>query len=195
MPASTSPPVNPGEKAPDFALPDQSGAIHRLADYAGRSLVLYFYPKDGTEDCTIEACSFRDATPSFGRLDATILGISPDDVKTHGKFAKKHDLGFPLLADPKPASPVCRAFGTFVEKTMYGRPVTTVARTTYLIDGKGMVRARWDRDAIEADVAGHPAEVKAAVQKLLKGQDPQPATTVEVKPKRKATKKSAKKTP
>jgi thioredoxin-dependent peroxiredoxin len=195
MPANTptTPPVNPGEKAPDFALPDQGGTAHRLADYAGRPLVLYFYPKDGTEDCTIEACSFRDATPAFGKLDAAILGVSPDDAKTHGKFAAKHDLGFPLLADPKPASPVCRAYGTFVEKSMYGRPVTTIARTTYLIDGKGVVRARWDKDEIEADVAGHPAKVKAAVQRLLKGDEPKPGgAVVEVKAK-KSAKKTAKK--
>ncbi len=168
--------LDPGSKAPDFSLPDQTGTTHRLADLAGSPTVLYFYPKDDTEDCTTQACSFRDTLPAFQKLQATVLGISPDDVKRHAKFAAKHTLNFPILADPKPESPVCRAYGTFVEKTMYGKPVTTVARTTYLIDAKGIIRARWDKKQIEADVPAHAGAVKLAVEVLLKGLDPQPAT-------------------
>ena len=183
--------LDPGSKAPDFSLPDQSGTIHRLADVVGRPVILYFYPKDDTEDCTTQACSFRDDLPAFHKLKATVLGISPDDVKRHSKFAAKHTLNFPILADPKPQSPVCRAYGTFVEKTMYGKPVTTVARTTYLIDAKGTIRVRWDKKQIEADVPAHAGAVKIAVQALLKGLDPQPATeSVEKKTTKKSTKKA-----
>ena len=182
--------LDPGSKAPNFSLPDQTGATHRLSDLAGTPVVLYFYPKDDTEDCTTQACSFRDARPAFDKLHATVLGISPDDVKRHSKFAAKHALNFPILADPKPESPVCRAYGTFVEKTMYGKPVTTIARTTYLIDAKGIIRARWDKKLIEADVPAHAGAVKIAVQALLKGLDPQPASVTDEK---KITKKSAKK--
>jgi len=186
--------LNIGSKAPDFTLPDQSGTTHRLADHAGKPVVLYFYPKDDTEDCTIEACSFRDALPAFHKLKAAVLGISPDDVKRHAKFATKHALNFPILADPKPESKVCRAYGTFVEKTMYGKPVTTVARTTYLIDAKGIIRARWDKKQIEADVGGHPSEVQTAIRLLDAAQDPlQPPQTQPklISPRTQATVKKA----
>lgn len=159
--------LNTGDPAPPFELPDQHGTIRRLSEFLGSPLVLYFYPKDNTEDCTIEACAFRDAAADFARLNIPVLGISPDPPKTHARFDQKHALGFPLLSDPKPASPVCRAFGTFVEKTMYGKPATTIARTTFLLDARHVIAARWDKKQIEADVAAHPAAVLAAIHSLI----------------------------
>lgn len=144
-----------GSKAPAFTLPDQSGAKHKLADYQGRWVVLYFYPKDDTPGCTKEACQFNDTQQKLEQAGAVVLGVSPDDETSHGKFAEKFSLGFPLLADPK--KKVILKYGVWQEKNRYGKVYPGIVRTTYLIDPKGKVAKRWDN--VRAD--GHPEKVLA----------------------------------
>ena len=136
------PVVEEGRKAPAFALQDQNGTTHRLKDYAGRPVVLYFYPKDDTPGCTVEACAFRDAQPDFSKVKAAVLGVSVLDTKSKAKFAQKHGLNFPLLADEDHA--VAEAYGAWQERSMYGRKYMGVARITYLIGPDGKVAKRWD---------------------------------------------------
>jgi peroxiredoxin Q/BCP len=126
-----------GISAPEFILPDQSGEDHRLSDYRGQWVILYFYPKDMTSGCTTEACSFRDEFPTFNKINAVILGISKDSVKRHGKFAQKYELPFPLLSDEN--NTVCETYGVWIEKTMYGKKYMGIARTTYLINPEGKI--------------------------------------------------------
>jgi peroxiredoxin Q/BCP len=122
--------IEVGQKAPAFSLPDQAGKTHSLKDYAGKPVVLYFYPKDDTPGCTTEACNFRDALPDFSKVKATILGVSVLDSASKARFAKKHALNFPLLADADHA--VAERYGAWQEKSMYGRKYMGVARITYL---------------------------------------------------------------
>jgi peroxiredoxin Q/BCP len=152
--------VEPGRKAPAFALPDQDGKIHRLRDYAGRPLILYFYPKDDTPGCTREACAFRDALPDFKKGRAAVLGVSVLDVASKARFARKHGLNFPLLADPD--HEVADKYGAWRKKTLYGRTYMGVARMTYLIDPDGKVARRWD----DVKVDGHATDVRRAVDGL-----------------------------
>jgi len=152
--------VDEGKKAPAFSLKDQEGKTHSLKDYAGRPVVLYFYPKDDTPGCTTEACSFRDALPDFSKIKATVLGVSVLDTASKAKFAAKHELNFPLLADEDHA--VADKYGAWQEKSMYGRKYMGVARITYLIDGNGNVAKRWDK----VKVNGHAEEVLEAVEAL-----------------------------
>jgi len=157
--------VEPGKKAPALTLPDQNGTMHTLKEYAGRPVIMYFYPKDDTSGCTKEACAFRDILPKFTASDAVILGISPDDVESHAKFVAKHDLNFTLLADvpnDDGTPPVCNTYGVWQEKSMYGRQYMGIVRTTYLIDENGRVARRWDN----VRVPGHAEEVLDAVNKL-----------------------------
>jgi thioredoxin-dependent peroxiredoxin len=149
-----------GDKAPTFALEDQAGAMHRLKDYAGKPLILYFYPKDDTPGCTKEACDFRDNLPKFGRSKAAVLGVSILDAASKAKFAKKHRLTFPLLADPDHA--VAEKYGVWQKKSLYGRQFMGIARTTFLIGPDGKIVKRWANVKVE----GHAAEVLAAVQGL-----------------------------
>ncbi len=138
-PAPALPPAGPkvGDPAPDFDLPDEKGQRHTLAQYRGRTVVLYFYPKDDTPGCTTEACGFRNALASFTDRNAVVLGVSPDSVGSHQRFAEKFGLTFPLLADESHA--VAEKYGVWVEKNMYGRSYWGVARTTYVIDADGRV--------------------------------------------------------
>jgi peroxiredoxin Q/BCP len=152
--------IDEKKKAPAFSLKDQAGKTHSLQDYAGKPLVLYFYPKDDTPGCTTEACSFRDALPDFSKVRATVLGVSVLDADSKAKFAKKHGLNFPLLADEDHA--VADKYGAWQEKSMYGRKYMGVARVTYLIDGEGKVAKRWDK----VSVATHAEEVLAAVRSI-----------------------------
>jgi thioredoxin-dependent peroxiredoxin len=152
--------VEPGRKAPAFALPDQDGKIHRLRDYAGRPLILYFYPKDGTPGCTREACAFRDALPGFKKGRAAVLGVSVLDTASKARFARKHELNFPLLADPEHAA--ADKYGVWQKKSLYGRTYMGLARTTYLIGPDGKVARRWD----SVKVDGHAADVLRAVGEL-----------------------------
>src|SRR5687767_11414337 len=134
--------IEPGTKAPSFTLKDQNGEPHSLAGYAGRPVVLYFYPKDDTPGCTTETCDFRDRLPQFKKGQAVVLGVSILDEKSKAKFAKKHDVNFPLLADADHR--VAENFGVWQEKSRYGRKYMGISRTTYLIDAKGKVVRRWD---------------------------------------------------
>jgi peroxiredoxin Q/BCP len=152
--------IEPGSKAPAFSLKDQNGQIHRLSDYAGKPLVLYFYPKDDTSGCTKEACAFRDNLSKFKTSKAAVLGVSILDEASKAKFAGKYDLNFPLLADADHA--VAEKYGAWQKRSMYGRSYMGVGRTTYLIDENGKVRQRWDKVKVD----GHAEEVLAAVKEL-----------------------------
>jgi peroxiredoxin Q/BCP len=152
--------LDPGGKAPAFRLNDQHGRPHRLSDYAGRPVVLYFYPKDDTPGCTREACDFRDHLPRFARRKAVVLGVSILDEASKARFAGKHDLAFPLLADPDHA--VADQYGTWQKKSRYGRTYMGIARTTYLIGPDGRVRRRWDNVKVD----GHAAAVLDALAAL-----------------------------
>ena len=152
--------VEPGRKAPAFSLPDQDGRPHRLKDYAGRPLILYFYPKDDTPGCTKEACAFRDALPDFKKGRTAVLGVSVLDTASKAKFARKHKLNFPLLADPE--HEVADRYGAWQKKSLYGRTYMGVARLTYLIGPDGTVARRWDNVKVD----GHTADVLRAVDEL-----------------------------
>lgn len=133
--------VEKGSPAPDFTLPsDQDGDI-TLSALRGKKVVLYFYPKDNTSGCTAQACELRDAMPRFDGIDAVILGVSPDSVKSHSNFREKYALNFPLLADQDHA--VAEAYGVWKEKSMYGRKYMGIERSTFLIDEKGVVLEAW----------------------------------------------------
>jgi len=128
-----------GAKAPDFSAPDQTGKIISLADFEGETVILYFYPKDDTPGCTAEACSFRDSHELMIERGLHVLGVSPDNVKSHAKFAEKFELPFPLLADE--GHKIADAYGMWVEKSMYGRKYMGVERSTFVIDGTGHIAA------------------------------------------------------
>ena len=130
--------IEPGKKAPAFSLKDQNGRVHRLGDYAGRSVVLYFYPKDDTSGCTKEACSFNDMLPRFKSEKAAILGVSILDEASKARFATKYDLDFPLLADAD--HEVAEKYGVCQKRSLYGRSFMGIARTTYLIGADGKVK-------------------------------------------------------
>ena len=149
-----------GAMAPDFTLPTDTGAPLTLSSFRGRPVVLYFYPKDDTSGCTTESCEFRDLVPRFERVNAQILGISPDGVKSHAKFRDKYQLNFPLLADEGHA--VADQYGVWQEKSMYGRKYWGNARTTFIIDAKGRIARVFEK----VKAAGHAAEVAEAVAAL-----------------------------
>ena len=152
--------IAPGEQAPDFELPDQDGNPVRLADFRGRQVVLYFYPKADTPGCTVQACGVRDHRGDYEAADAVVLGISPDPVKAVKKFHDKQVLNFTLLADADHA--VCEAYGVWVEKSMYGRKYMGAQRSTFVIDPEGVVV-----HAIEkASPKTHDEEVLAALASL-----------------------------
>jgi peroxiredoxin Q/BCP len=152
--------IEPGQKAPAFSLKDQDGKTHKLSDYAGRPVIVYFYPKDDTPGCTAEACAFRDNLPRFQTSRAQVLGVSILDGKSKAKFAGKYGLNFPLLADADHA--VAEKYGVWQEKSRYGRTYMGIARTTYLIDGNGKVAKRWDNVKVE----GHAEDVLKEVGSL-----------------------------
>ncbi len=152
--------IEPGTKAPAFGLKDQHGTTHRLADYAGHPVVLYFYPKDDTPGCTKESCEFRDLLPKFTAGKAVVLGISILDEASKARFAKKYDLSFPLLADADHA--VAEKYGAWQRKALYGKSFMGISRTTYLIDADGRIARRWDKVKVD----GHAEEVLAAVSDL-----------------------------
>ena len=126
-----------GKKAPDFELPDQDGVMHKLSDYAGKKVILYFYPKDNTPGCTKQACGFSERYPQFAEKGAVILGVSKDSVASHKRFEEKYGLAFTLLADPE--RKVIEAYDVWKEKNMYGKKTMGVVRTTYLIDEEGVI--------------------------------------------------------
>ena len=126
-----------GDPAPAFEAVDQDGNMKTLADYRGRKLILYFYPKDNTPGCTAEACSLRDGRDTLRRMGFEVVGVSPDSEKSHRNFCAKHDLNFTLLADTDHS--VCEAYGVWAEKSMYGRKYMGVLRTTFVIDAEGRI--------------------------------------------------------
>jgi thioredoxin-dependent peroxiredoxin len=146
-----------GDKAPDFAAQDESGRSHSLKDYRGKTVVLYFYPKDQTPGCTIEACDFRDLHGKFAKKDAVVLGVSPDGAASHVKFKEKQKLPFPLLVDED--KKLCGAYGAWGEKSLYGRKFMGVIRSTFVIGPDGKIKAVERK----VKVAGHAAAMLEAV--------------------------------
>jgi peroxiredoxin Q/BCP len=148
----------PGNKAPPFTLVSDSGEPVSLAGLKGKQVVLYFYPKDDTAGCTVEACEFRDSWAAVRKAGAVVLGVSPDDVASHVKFKKKFELPFPLLADPDHAT--AERYGVWGEKSMYGRKYFGINRTTFVIDAEGRIRAVFER----VKPKGHAAQVLEALR-------------------------------
>lgn len=140
--------IEPGKAAPAFHLADQDGTKHRLSEYKGKWVVLYFYPKDNTPGCTTQACGFRDAEKEIADRGAVVLGISPDPEASKAKFAAKLGLNFPILADDD--AKVCSKYGVWQEKSMYGKQYMGVVRTTFLINPAGKVHARFDKVKVKA---------------------------------------------
>lgn len=157
-----APPSRPaeGQPAPDFTLPAADGATIHLADLRGRIVVLYFYPRDDTPGCTKEACSFRDNLGVLQGEEVVVLGVSPDSVSSHRRFAEKHGLPFTLLSDE--GAHVASLYGVWVEKNNYGRKYMGIERTTFVIDGEGTVRKVFRKVKVD----GHVAEVLQAVRSL-----------------------------
>lgn len=131
-------PIPSGIPAPEFEMFDDTNTLRKLSDFRGRNVILYFYPKDDTPGCTKEACNFRDDYSAYEKADIVILGVSPDDVASHVKFKKKFQLQFPLLADDE--HKVCNAYGVWGPKKFMGKEYEGVLRTTFLIDGEGMIK-------------------------------------------------------
>ena len=129
--------LDKGIKAPDFELPDQDGKVHKLSDYRGKKVILYFYPKDNTSGCTKQACGFSERLPQIRSKGAIVLGVSKDSVASHKKFQENYGLGFTLLSDPE--KKVIEAYDVWKEKKNYGKVSMGVVRTTYLIDEEGVI--------------------------------------------------------
>jgi len=149
--------IKEGQKAPAFDLPSSEGGRVRLSDLAGRTVVLYFYPRDNTPGCTREACAFRDGLARIKRKGAVVLGVSPDSVASHAGFRDKHGLNFPLLSDADRT--VAKAYGAFGPKTAYGKKTMGMIRSTFIIDGGGVVRRVFPKVKVD----GHVEEVLEAL--------------------------------
>lgn len=150
--------ITPGQPAPDFTLTDATGKQVSLKDFAGKDVILYFYPKDDTPGCTKEACGFRDHWRELGKANAMVLGVSADSGASHQKFAAKYKLPFPLLSDPDRR--VMEEYGAYGEKMMYGKKTTGVIRSTVWIGPDGRVKKHW---AKVANAEAHPEQVLAAL--------------------------------
>lgn len=155
---------NPGDVAPEIALPDENGAVHRLADRRGRWTIVYFYPQDDTPGCTVESCQFRDADPDFRAAGADVWGISPDGAASHRRFREKFGLPFVLLSDVDHV--VAERYGAWQHKSMYGRDYMGIQRSTFLVDPDGRIVRTWPK--VKAD--GHAAEVLTALAEAGAGQ-------------------------
>ena len=149
-----------GDKAPDFTLPTDGGGSISLKELKGKTVVLYFYPRDDTPGCTAEACAFRDSLPDFSKVEAEVVGISRDSVASHDKFKKKFKLPFPLASDED--GNVTETYGVWVEKSMYGKKYMGIERATFLIDGKGVILDIWRKVKVD----GHTDEVLKAAKAL-----------------------------
>jgi peroxiredoxin Q/BCP len=149
-----------GKKAPAFTLESSDGGKVKLADLSGKVVVLYFYPRDATPGCTLEAQDFRDAVPQLEKLGATVLGVSKDSIASHCKFRDKHGLTFPLLSDPD--GKTLEAYGAWGDKVMYGKKMKGIIRSTVVIGRDGKVAKHWPK----VSVKGHVAEVVDAVKDL-----------------------------
>lgn len=163
--------IEPGSSAPEFTLADQRGRMRSLGEFRGRPLVLFFYPKDRTGACAEQACAFNAAMARFRRAKALLVGVSILGVASKAKFAAEQGLAFPLLADDRldaagqPDPEVSRAYGVWAEKVLFGRRYMGIVRTTYLVDGGGLIARRWDA----VRVKGHAEEVIEAVGILTRG--------------------------
>jgi peroxiredoxin len=142
-----------GMPAPNFTAPTDGNGSFTLGDQQGKFVVLYFYPKDSTPGCTVEACNFRDSHPDFSSLNAVVIGVSKDSVRRHDNFVKKQELNFPLVSDAD--SDICEQYGTWVKKKMYGKEYMGIARATFLIGPDGVIRHVWPK----VKVKGHSDEV------------------------------------
>ncbi|HEY5411527.1 MAG TPA: peroxiredoxin [Caulobacteraceae bacterium] len=158
MPAA----LQPGDKAPDFALPSEEGGDIRLGDLRGRIVVLYFYPKDDTSGCTSEATAFTEAQVEFDAIGAVVVGVSKDSVKSHGKFRQKYGLSVRLGSDVD--GEMIQSYGVWVEKSMYGRKYMGIERATFLIGADGAIRQIWRK----VSVTGHADQVLAAARELAR---------------------------
>jgi len=153
-------PINEKIEAPKFILLDQDGQEHKLSDYLGKMIILYFYPKDDTPGCTTEACNFRDDYSQYEQTEAVILGVSPDSVKSHKKFKEKYQIPFTLLSDPD--HKVCEAYGVWGRKKFMGREYDGVFRTTFLIDKAGVIQHVFEG----VKPSEHSAEVLEQIKKI-----------------------------
>ncbi len=149
-----------GMMAPTFTAEATGGGTISLGDFKGKTVVLYFYPKDSTPGCTREACAFRDAQAQMKKLGAVVLGVSRDSLKSHESFAAKQELKFPLLSDPE--RKIIDAYGVWKEKSMYGKTSMGIERSTFLIDGEGRIRRIWRKVKVD----GHDEEVLAAIKEI-----------------------------
>jgi peroxiredoxin Q/BCP len=152
--------VNEGDAAPDFEMPASGGRTVRLADYAGKPFLLYFYPKADTPGCTKEACAFQEALPQLGHLGLDVIGVSKDPMKPIEKFATKYNLTFPLASDE--TTDVTERYGCWAEKSMYGKKYMGIERSTFLVDAAGKIAKVWRK----VSVPGHAADVLKAAQAL-----------------------------
>jgi len=148
-----------GKQAPGFELEGSDGRKHTLAEYAGKKVIIYFYPRDNTPGCTKEACGFRDLSPALGELNAVVLGVSKDSLKSHDKFIRDFGLPFVLLSDPDAA--MMTAYGAFGEKVMYGKKTLGTIRSTVVVGTDGVVKKHW---TTVKKAEEHPAEVLAWLQ-------------------------------
>ena len=152
--------VSVGDEAPEFALPASGSEDISLAYFKGKTLVLYFYPKDDTAGCTKEAIAFTEHVGAFEAAGVSVIGASKDSVSNHDKFIAKHDLGVQLISDED--GTLCEDYGVWVQKSMYGRKYMGIERSTFVIDGNGIIRAAWRK----VKVPGHVEELLAAVRDL-----------------------------
>jgi peroxiredoxin Q/BCP len=152
--------IQEGKKAPEFALPSSEGGELSLKDLKGKTVVLYFYPKDDTPGCTREACAFRDSQAALRKKGVVVLGVSGDSLASHERFKTKYKLNFPLLSDPDKA--VAKRYGAWGEKVLYGKKTVGMIRSTFVIDAEGVVRKVFPRVRVD----GHADQVLEAVSKL-----------------------------
>ena len=149
-----------GDKAIEFQSIDQDNQLISLSDYAGKSIILYFYPKDNTPGCTLETCAFKEFYPKITSKNAEVIGVSKDSVESHKNFATTYNLPFKLIADT--TTEVCQAYGVLKEKSMFGKKYMGIERTTFLIDGQGIIKKIWHT----VSVPNHVTEVLAALDEL-----------------------------
>ncbi len=149
-----------GDKAPDFTATATDGSVISLKNLKGKNVVIYFYPKDDTPGCTVEACGFRDSFKTIEKLNTVVLGVSPDSVKSHVKFTEKFQLPFPLLADED--KKICQDYGVWIEKSMYGKKYMGVARTTFVIDKEGRIAKIFEK--VKPEI--HATEIIEAIKAL-----------------------------
>jgi peroxiredoxin Q/BCP len=152
--------IKEGDRSPEFSLQADDNSVVTRDSLKGKKAILFFYPKDDTSGCTKEACAFRDALPEFGKIDATVLGVSPDDIDSHRKFKKKYELPFKLLVDENHR--LADAFGVWKEKSLYGRKYMGIERTTVVLDRNGRVARIFPK----VKVPGHVEEVERAVREM-----------------------------